>query len=153
MGGITASLDYVTAVLKSKKSVVTSNKELYCKYGHILESIAKDNKVGLMDASGGMSGPTQYYDEFTTFNWSAPTVANTKSRTIGKDCVIINNNQLRNPILPMVLRYASLLAHADISLCPNLYPDFNAFQETPKVFSTIVIRRFLAFFKSLLIFP
>ena len=76
----------------------------------------KDSKVGPMVASGGMSGVTQYYDEFTTFNWSAPSVANTKSRTIGKDCVIINNNQLRNPILPMVLRYASLLAHADISL-------------------------------------
>lgn len=76
----------------------------------------KDNKVGLMVASGGMSGVTQYYDEFTTFNWSAVGVANTKSRAIGKDCVIINNNQLRNPILPMVLRYASLLAHSDISL-------------------------------------
>ena len=42
MGGITASLDYVTAVLKSKKSVVTSNKELYCKYGHILEKLANN---------------------------------------------------------------------------------------------------------------
>ena len=76
----------------------------------------KDSKVGFMVASGGMSGVTQYYDEFTTFNWSTVGVANTKSRVIGKDCVIINNNQLRNPILPMVFRYASLLAHADISL-------------------------------------
>ena len=76
----------------------------------------KDTKVGLMVASGGMSGVTHYYDEFTTFNWSTVGVANTKSRTIGKDCIIINNNQLRNPILPMVLRYASLLAHSDISL-------------------------------------
>ena len=75
-----------------------------------------DSKKGLMVANGGMSGVTQYYDEFTTFNWSAPSVANTNSRVIGKDCVIINNNQLRNPILPMVMRYASLLAHADISL-------------------------------------
>ena len=75
-----------------------------------------DSKKGLMVSSGGMSGVTQYYDEFTNFNWSAPTVANTKTRTIGIDCVIINNNQLRNPILPMVMRYASLLAHADISL-------------------------------------
>lgn len=78
--------------------------------------LLKDSKVGLMVANGGMSGVTQYYDEFTTFNWSAVGVSNTKSRSIGKDCVIINNNQLRNPILPMVLRYASLLAHADISL-------------------------------------
>ena len=76
----------------------------------------KDSKKGLMVANGGMSGVTQYYDEFTNFNWSAPTVADTKSRVIGQDCIIINNNQLRNPIMPMVLRYASLLAHADISL-------------------------------------
>ena len=76
----------------------------------------KDSKAGFMVATGGMYGVTQYYDEFTMFTWSAPAVANTKSCTIGKDCIIINNNQLRNPILPMVLRYASLLAHADISL-------------------------------------
>ena len=76
----------------------------------------KDSKAGFMVATGGMYGVTQYYDEFTMFTWSAPAVANTKSRVIGKECVIINNNQLRNPILPMVLRYASLLAHADISL-------------------------------------
>ena len=76
----------------------------------------KDSKAGFMVATGGMYGVTQYYDEFTMFKWSAPAVANTKSCTIGKDCIIINNNQLRNPILPMVLRYASLLAHADISL-------------------------------------
>ena len=76
----------------------------------------KDSKLGLMVASGGMSGVTQYFDEFTTFTWSAPTVTENKSRTIGKDCIVINNTQLRNSLYPMIMRYASLLSHADISL-------------------------------------
>ena len=76
----------------------------------------KDDKLGLMVASGGMSGVTQYFDEFTTFTWSAPTVTNSKPRTIGKDCIVINNTQLRNSLYPRIMRYASLLSHADISL-------------------------------------
>lgn len=76
----------------------------------------KDDKLGLMVASGGMSGVTQYFDEFTTFTWSAPTVTENKPRTIGKDCIVINNTQLRNSLYPMIMRYASLLSHADISL-------------------------------------
>ena len=76
----------------------------------------KDEKLGFMVASGGMCGVTQYFDEFTTFTWSAPTVTNSKPRTIGKDCIVINNTQLRNSLYPMIMRYASLLSHADISL-------------------------------------
>lgn len=76
----------------------------------------KDDKLGLMVASGGMSGVTQYFDEFATFTWSAPTITNNKPRTIGKDCIVINNTQLRNSLYPMIMRYASLLSHADISL-------------------------------------
>ena len=47
MGGCTAAKDYVLKALASKKSVVTSNKELYCKYGYLLEAEAKKNGVGL----------------------------------------------------------------------------------------------------------
>ena len=47
MGGCTAAKDYVLKALSSKKSVVTSNKELYCKYGYLLEAEAKKNGVGL----------------------------------------------------------------------------------------------------------
>lgn len=75
----------------------------------------KDAKRGLMVASGGMSGPTQYYDEFTNFTFAAPTAAG-GTFTIGKNCCIIDNTTLRNPLMPLIIRYADLLAHADISL-------------------------------------
>ena len=51
----------------------------------------KDSKVGLMVASGSMSGVTQYYDEFTTFTYAVPTAMGGNKR-INKECVIIDNN-------------------------------------------------------------
>ena len=77
--------------------------------------MVKDGVKGIMIATGGMSGPTQYADIFTKFTYSAPT-AQGGTKTIGKDCVIINNSALRNPLYPLVYRYAFLLSHADISL-------------------------------------
>ena len=74
-----------------------------------------DGILGFMIASGGMSGVTCYWDEFTKFTYAAPT-AHGGTVNIGKDCVIINNTQLRNSLYPMICRYASLLAHADVSL-------------------------------------
>lgn len=47
MGGIEPAKSFVLAVLNSGKSVVTSNKELYCKYGYELEKVAKKNGCGL----------------------------------------------------------------------------------------------------------
>ena len=77
--------------------------------------MVKDGVKGVMVATGGMSEPTQYADIFTKFTYSAPT-AQGGTKTIGKDCVIINNSALRNPLYPLVYRYAFLLSHADISL-------------------------------------
>ena len=77
--------------------------------------MVKDGVKGIMVATGGMSSPTQYADIFTKFTYSAPT-AQGGTKTIGKDCVIINNSALRNPLFPLVYRYAFLLSHADISL-------------------------------------
>ena len=77
--------------------------------------MAKDAKKGLMVASGGLSGPTQYYDEFTNFTYAAATAAG-GTFTIGKNCCIIDNTTLRNPLMPLIMRYADLMAHADISL-------------------------------------
>lgn len=37
IGGVEAARDYVMAALHEGKSVVTSNKELICKYSHELE--------------------------------------------------------------------------------------------------------------------
>ena len=47
IGGIEPARSFVLAVLNSGKSVVTSNKELYCKYSHELEKVAKKNGCGL----------------------------------------------------------------------------------------------------------
>ena len=47
LGGIEPAKSYVLASLNSGKSVVTSNKELYCKYSHELEAVAKKNGCGL----------------------------------------------------------------------------------------------------------
>lgn len=47
MGGVEPAKSYITAVLKSGKSVVTANKELISKCWHELEPIAKQNGVGL----------------------------------------------------------------------------------------------------------
>lgn len=47
IGGVEPAKSYVLAALNAGKSVVTSNKELYCKYGHELEKAAKHNHAGL----------------------------------------------------------------------------------------------------------
>ncbi len=47
IGGIGVAKEFVTKALRDGKSVVTSNKELICKYSHELEKIAKHNHCGL----------------------------------------------------------------------------------------------------------
>lgn len=47
IGGIGVAKEFVTAALREGKTVVTSNKELICKYSHELERIAKHNHCGL----------------------------------------------------------------------------------------------------------
>ncbi|MDE6442767.1 MAG: homoserine dehydrogenase [Clostridia bacterium] len=47
IGGVEPAKSYVLAALNAGKSVVTSNKELFCKYSHELEKAAKKNNCGL----------------------------------------------------------------------------------------------------------
>lgn len=47
MGGIEPAKTYLLAALNAGKSVVTSNKELFCKYSHELEKAARHNRCGL----------------------------------------------------------------------------------------------------------
>lgn len=63
---------------------------------------------------GSMSGVTNYPDIFTNFTYATPIESG--MRKIGKDIVVINNNQLRLPTYEMIETYATLLAHADLSL-------------------------------------
>lgn len=80
----------------------------YCGY-------VNDGYKGQMIAGGSMYGVTQYFDEFTNFKYAAPTCKG-GAPLIGKECVVINNTALRNSLFPLIRRYASLLAHAEISL-------------------------------------
>lgn len=47
MGGVEPAKTFVLSALSAGKSVVTSNKELFCKYSHELEKAAKKNNCGL----------------------------------------------------------------------------------------------------------
>lgn len=47
MGGVEPAKSFVLMALNAGKSVVTSNKELYCKYSHELEKAAIKNHCGL----------------------------------------------------------------------------------------------------------
>lgn len=58
-------------------------------------------------------GITQFYDIFTSYNWTTP--KNTGTCEIGKDGVLIENDSLRNPIFPIIEHYAEALAHVDIT--------------------------------------
>lgn len=74
-----------------------------------------DKKVGLMVSNGSLTGVTQYGDIFTHFVYARPTAMG-GSKLIGKYCVLIENNMIRNPIFPLVERYATLISHAEITL-------------------------------------
>ena len=78
-----------------------------------------DDFLGYMVAYGGMSGPTEYFDVFKNFTYSAPT-AKGGTKRIDKECVIINNTALRNNMVSFIQRYAILLAHCDVSLVMSL---------------------------------
>lgn len=56
MGGIEPAKTFVLASLNAGKSVVTSNKELYCKYSHELEQAAKKNHCGLFYEASCVGG-------------------------------------------------------------------------------------------------
>ena len=47
IGGIGVAKEFVCAALRNGKTVVTSNKELICKFSHELEKLAKRNRCGL----------------------------------------------------------------------------------------------------------
>lgn len=79
----------------------------------------KDDILDYMVAYGGMSSPTQYFDVFKDFTYSAP-LAKGGTKRIDKDCVIINNTALRNPMNAFIKRYAILLAHCDVTLVMSL---------------------------------
>ncbi len=56
MGGVTDAKDYDLDALNAGKTVVTSNKELFCKYWHELERAAKQHNAGLFFGASCVGG-------------------------------------------------------------------------------------------------
>ncbi len=56
MGGVEPAKTFVLAALNAGKSVVTSNKELFCKYSYELEKAAKKNNCGLFYEASCVGG-------------------------------------------------------------------------------------------------
>lgn len=56
MGGVEPAKTFVLDCLRAGKSVVTSNKELFCKYNHELEATAKKNHCGLFFEASCVGG-------------------------------------------------------------------------------------------------
>lgn len=65
-----------------------------------------------------MFGPTKYYDEWKQVNIHCPIYSG--QRTIDKDAVIINNTPIRTPTFMHVHHYATMLAHAEVTLIDML---------------------------------
>lgn len=82
--------------------------------GFTVISKMKDTDKELTSFFGSMFGPTKYYNEWKKVNIYCPIYAGT--RTIDEDAVIINNTSIRNPSYMYVHHYATLLAHAEVTL-------------------------------------
>ena len=81
----------------------------------------KDPKTGITELTtmfGNYYGVAKYMDELPNYMMRCPVWSG--STTIGKDSIVISNNSLKNPALPLVNHYAFLLAHADVTLAKTL---------------------------------
>ena len=82
--------------------------------GFTVISKIKESDEELTSFFGSMFGPTKYYNEWKKVNVHCPIYAGV--RTIDEDAVIINNTSIRNPSYMYVHHYATLLAHAEVTL-------------------------------------
>ena len=95
--------------------------ELECRlmmYGYC--GIVKDDNLGLMVANGSMSQPTQYSDIFKKFTYSAVGAKGGTFKINSDKCVVAKNDSLMTTMISGINIYASLLAHADITLKSSL---------------------------------
>lgn len=78
-------------------------------------ALVDDEKVGWMATWLNASGVTQYTDVFTQVTYAAPT-AKGGTIPIGKKAIVFINDSTRTSLQPHVDMYASLMAHAYMSL-------------------------------------
>lgn len=84
--------------------------------GHCaIADVALDgNDAELTAFFGNFYGVGKYFDEKPFYTLRCPIWSG--QGTVGVDTVVIDNNALRNPIMPLIDRYAFLLAHAETTL-------------------------------------
>lgn len=86
--------------------------QLYGKgYAGVLFSTKLDR---MLVATGSGIGITEYRDKWTTFEWTTPVAFGVAE--IGTNVALIFNNSLHLSTRRLVMRYAHLLAHAELSL-------------------------------------
>lgn len=77
----------------------------------------KDPKTGITELTamfGNFNGVAKYMDELPRYMMRCPVWSG--NTEVNKNSVVISNNSLRNPALPLVNHYAYLLAHTDVTL-------------------------------------
>lgn len=62
--------------------------------------------------------PSIYYDIYEDYSVHSP--IGSKVLRVDRDCVVIENNSCRTSIYPLVHRYASLIAHTEVSMVNTL---------------------------------
>ena len=77
-----------------------------------------DYKSKLTAFFGSFYGVTVYQDQWTNYNVHSP--VHSGSYKIDDNIVVIDNNSIRNPSFLHVSHYASLLAHAEVTLLQEL---------------------------------
>lgn len=74
---------------------------------------------GMVTAVGGLSGVTPYPDVFKNVTFAVPgdnAVEISGTYDIGKNAAVLWNTSAQSSVLPLIERYASLLAHMDITI-------------------------------------
>lgn len=67
---------------------------------------------------GNFYGVGKYFDEKPFYMLRCPVWSG--EGIIGEDTIVIDNNALRNPVIPLIDRYAYMLAHAETSIVSSL---------------------------------
>ena len=76
-----------------------------------INKLKKSGKLTAFDIT--LYNQTEYYDVFKNYNYVCPIESG--SCEIGKDGIVIDNNELRTPTLLLIEKYAYLMAHTRVS--------------------------------------
>ena len=95
------------------------NFELYLHlYGFSINAIAKprDGVEGLYTFNGGLGGEPDIYHFPTLAIVANPALEKSLNLKIGTECVVVKNDSLLQGTMPIIEKYSSLLAEAELSM-------------------------------------